>query len=101
MKSATYEVRDRSSRSTAGATEAGIGISSISDGRGNARFAPSDSQSRSQAHRLLQGTGVRSALPHDVESRAVRGRREHGLETSSHRNAAVEALELGRDLALI
>src|SRR5436190_15570683 len=54
-----------------------------------------------ETHRLLQRTGTRPTLAHDVEGRAVCRCGEYGLQPAGYRHAAIEALQLGRDLALI
>src|SRR5690242_1547187 len=68
--------------------------------RGHSPLA-SDCETRRKSHGLLECTGGRPALAHDVERRAMRRRREHGRKSRCHRDAAIEALELRGDLALV
>src|SRR5947208_2359130 len=56
---------------------------------------------RGQADGLLERARGGLALTDDVERGAVRGRGEHGAQTRGDRHATVEALQLGRDLALV
>src|SRR5258706_15868065 len=58
-------------------------------------------EARAEADRVLER--ARGRLPHsdDIERGAVGGRGEDGLQTAAHRHAAIEALQLGRDLSLV
>src|SRR5690349_25172742 len=58
-------------------------------------------EARSQAHRLFQRPCRGHPLAHDVERGAMGGCRENGLEAPGDGDAAVEALQLRRDLALV
>jgi hypothetical protein len=57
-----------------------------------------DCEARAEPHRLLERAGGGLALADDVEGGAVGGRGEDGRQAAGDRDAAVEALELGRDL---
>src|SRR5689334_210326 len=54
-----------------------------------------------ETHGVLERTGRRATLTDDVECGAVRRCREHRCQTARHGHAPVEALQLGRDLALV
>src|SRR4051812_7735224 len=67
------------------------------------RLRPSSAhrEPRAQSDRLLERTGRRDAFSDDVERSAMRRRGEHRLEAAGDRDAAIEPLELGRDLSLV
>src|SRR5690242_13908267 len=58
-------------------------------------------EARGESHRLLERAGAGAALADDVEGGAVRGCRKDGIEARRDGDPAVEALQLGRDLALV
>src|SRR5258707_9767547 len=58
-------------------------------------------EARAQQHGLLERIGGRDAPAGDVESSAVRRSGEGNFQAGGDGDATLEALELGRDLALV
>src|SRR5438045_8944794 len=56
---------------------------------------------RAETDGVFEGAGGSLALADDVEGGAVRGRRKNCLQAARHGDAAIEASQLRRDLALV
>src|SRR5262249_22459209 len=85
---------------------AGMGILwSVRNGRSGIAASRMDlcrsREPRAQPHRLLEGSGGGDALADNIESGAVRRRREGNFQAGGDRDAALEAPELRRDLTLV